>query len=333
LKLDASVPQVPLREIPGIAAAAELMGLDCLWTSETQHDPFLPCALIAEHTRTVHFGTAIAVAFARSPATIAQTAWDLASQSGGRFILGLGTQVKAHIERRFGMAWPDSVTGKLREQILAIRALWDSWQHNRKLKFRGSYYRLTLMSPLFNPGPISHPEIPIFIAGVNPGLISLAGELCDGLVVHPFHSPAYLREVVLPALGRGAEKSGRRRPEIQVSVSVFTATSDQEAESARSQIAFYASTPSYRPVMALHGWEETARLLSSHAARSEWDEMPQLITDEMLQTFCLVATSESLAADLRSRYTGLADRLGLYGPFVPGQRDETWRALTRAFAS
>src|SRR5512140_1742451 len=169
MKFDAALPIVGLKDVPAIAKAAEQIGFDTLWTSETQHDPFLPCALIAEHTSRLSSGTAIAVSFARSPANLAYTAWDLAAQSGGRFILGLGTQVKAHIERRFGMPWPESVTGKLREQILAMRALWDSWQTGTKLNYRGEQYKLTLMSPFFNPGPIEHPRIPIFIAGVNEG--------------------------------------------------------------------------------------------------------------------------------------------------------------------
>src|SRR5512146_3483800 len=190
MNVDASLPSVPLREVPAIAEAAEQMGFDALWTSETQHDPFLPCALIAEHTRKLHFGTAIAVSFARSPATLAYTAWDLAAQSNGRFMLGLGTQVKAHIERRFGMQWPESVVGKLREQIQAIRAFWDAWKNGTKLNFRGEHYKLTLMSPFFDPGPIDDPNIPIYIAGVNDGLARLAGEMCDGFYVHPFHSPS-----------------------------------------------------------------------------------------------------------------------------------------------
>src|SRR5512142_2125775 len=211
MKIDAGLPNVPLKDVPAIARAAEQIGFDALWTSETQHDPFLPCALIGEHTQRLNIGTAIAVSFARSPATLAYTAWDLAAQSNGRFMLGLGTQVKAHIERRFGMQWPESGVGKLREQIQAIRAFWDAWQNGTKLNFRGEHYKLTLMSPFFNPGRISHPSIPIYIAGVNEGLAKLAGELCDGFHVHPFHSPRYLREVLLPAIEKGLAKEGRTR--------------------------------------------------------------------------------------------------------------------------
>ncbi len=327
MKVDASLPSVALSDVPRIAEAAERIGFDALWTAETQHDPFLPCALIAEHTQKMEMGTAIAVAFARSPANLAYTAWDLAAQSGGRFMLGLGTQVKAHIERRFGMPWPESVTGKLREQILAIRALWDTWQNGTKLNFRGEHYKLTLMSPFFNPGPIAHPRIPIYIAGVNEGLAKLAGEMCDGFHAHPFHSLRYLREIILPSIEKGLGKGSRKREDISVSVTAFVATTAEEQDFARSQVAFYASTPSYRAVMALHGWAEVAERLSAHAAKGEWAAMPGLISDEMLMQFCVVTDEERLPAALKERYDGIADRLTIYTPFVPGQRDEFWKRL------
>jgi probable F420-dependent oxidoreductase len=339
MKLDAALPPVGLKDVPAIAKATEEVGFDALWTQETQHDPFLPCALITEHTTRLHVGTAIAVSFARSPANIAYTAWDLAAQSNGRFILGLGTQVKAHIERRFGQQWPESVTGKLREQIQVIRAFWDCWQNGTKLNFRGEYYKITLMSPFFNPGPLPSPEgeglgvrsIPIYIAGVNTGLAKLAGELCDGFHVHPFHSVRYLREVILPAIEEGATKERRNRKDISISVTAFVATTPEEMNLARAQVSFYASTPSYRPVMDLHGWSGIAEKLSKHAAKGEWTEMPMLISDEVLNEFCLVAEESKLADELRKRYDGIADRLTLYTPFVPGERDEWWKALTKDF--
>ncbi len=340
MKFDAALPLVHLKDVPAIARAAEEIGFDALWTQETQHDPFLPCALIAEHTRRLNFGTAIAVSFARSPANLAYTAWDLAAQSGGRFILGLGTQVKAHIERRFGMPWPESPVGKLREQILSIRAFWDCWQNGTKLNFRGEYYKITLMSPFFNPGPLPPSPlgegpgvrsgggvIPIYIAGVNTGLAHLAGELCEGFHAHPFHSPRYLREVILPAIEDGAKKAGGNK-KTQISVTAFAATTPEEMNFARAQIAFYASTPSYRAVMDLHGWGGVAETLSAHAAKGAWAEMPMLITDEMLGEFCLVADERDLAGQLRKRYDGIADRLTLYTPFVPGERDEWWKRLS-----
>ena len=327
MKLDAALPPTGLKDVPAIAKAAEEIGFDALWTSETQHDPFLPCALIAEHTARLHFGTAIAVSFARSPANLAYVAWDLAAQSGGRFMLGLGTQVKAHIERRFGQPWPESVTGKLREQIQVMRAFWDCWQNGTKLNFRGEYYKITLMSPFFNPGAIGHPNIPIYIAGVNTGLAKLAGEVCEGFHAHPFHSVRYLKEAMLPALEEGAVKEGRKRTDISVVVAAFIATTPEELNFARAQISFYASTPSYRPVMDLHGWAGVAEQLSAHAAKSEWAEMPMLITDEMLNEFALVTDESNLADELKKRYDGFADRLMLYTPLVPGERDEWWKRI------
>ena len=327
--LDATLPPTPLSLIPSIACAAEDMGFNALWVTETIHDPFLPGALIAEHTSRLHFGTAVAIAFARSPANLAYTAWDLAQASQGRFILGLGTQVKAHIERRYGMPWPESPVKKLREQIGAMRAFWQTWQTGEPLNFRAEYYKLTLMSPFFNPGPIEYPHIPIYIAGVNTGLARLAGEAADGFVVHPFHSPRYLQEVILPAIELGAEKAGRSRSDVSISVTAFVVTTPEERLFARMQIAFYASTPSSRPVMALHGWERVAEQLSGLAARGQWDEMPALIDEEMLASFAVEVPSPELPAALAERYHGLADRLGLYMPFMPGERDAFWRDLLK----
>jgi probable F420-dependent oxidoreductase len=328
-----------LKDVPAIAKAAQEIGFDALWTQETQHDPFLPCTLIAEHTTRLNFGTGIAVSFARSPANIAYTAWDLASQSNGRFILGLGTQVKAHIERRFGQPWPESVTGKLREQLQIIRAFWDCWQNGTKLNYRGEYYKITLMSPFFNPGPLPSSQgeglevrsIPIYIAGVNTGLARLAGEMCDGFHVHPFHSIPYLKEVILSGIEDGAQKSGRNRSDIAVTVTAFVATNPAEMNFARAQIAFYASTPSYRPVMDLHGWTGVAEKLSTHASRGEWMEMPILVSDEMLREFCLVTEENELPDELTKRYEGIADRLSIYTPFVPGEQDDWWKKLARSF--
>ncbi len=328
--IDTSSPPTGLNAIPNLASAVEAMGFDALWTNETQHDPFLPGALIAEHTQRLHFGTAVAIAFARSPATLAYTAWDLAQASGGRFILGLGTQVKAHVERRFGMPWPESPVNKLREQIAAIRAFWRTWQASEPLNFRGEFYKLTLMSPFFNPGPIEHPHIPIFIAGVNTGLARLAGETADGFHVHPFHTPRYLSEILLPAIEAGAAKAGRSRKDVQISVTAFAASTPEEETFTRQQIAFYASTPSYRPVMAAHGWEEAAEKLSALAARGRWEEMPALIDDDMLHTFAVAAGPAEIPSALLQRYQGLADRLALYLPFIPGERDEFWKSLFQA---
>ncbi len=327
MKIDASIVPSTLDEIRAVTEAAEALGFDALWTSETQHDPFLPLGLVAQHSRRLQFGTAVAIGFARSPTTLAHTAWDLAAASAGRFILGLGTQVRAHVERRFGMPWPDSPVGKLRELIGGIRALWATWQTGQRLNFRGRYFKLTLMSPFFNPGPIEHPDIPIYLAGVNRGLCRLAGELGDGLHAHPLHSVRYLSRVVRPAMAEGVTHSGRPSSSVALSVTAFAVTRRAEDAFVRSQIAFYAATPSYRPVLALHGWGEIAEQLSGLARRQAWDQMPGLITDEMLETFAVVAPPERLGRALKERYAGLVDRLSLYLPFQPGEADDFWRQL------
>jgi probable F420-dependent oxidoreductase len=324
---DATLPPIDLASIPSLAQAAERMGFDALWSTETMHDPFLPGALIAEHTHKLNFGTAVAISFTRSPATMAYTAWDLAQASAGRFILGLGTQVKAHIVRRFGMPWPESVVGMLREQIEAVRAFWNTWQTNQPLNYRSEHYRLNLMSPFFNPGPIKYPNIPIYIAGVNTGLARLAGELAQGFHAHPFHTPRYLREIILPAIEQGTTKAGRSRSEIKVSTSAFVVTSAEEETFVRAQIAFYASTPSYRAVMELHGWDDTASQLSDLASRGAWADMAGMINNEMLQEFAVIASPAELPSALRERYQGLVERLGLYIPFKPGERDEFWKSV------
>jgi probable F420-dependent oxidoreductase len=329
VKVDVNVLFHDLHDVAPLVRAAEQAGFDALWTSETQHDPFLPLAVASEHTTRLHLGTAIAVAFARSPAVLAYIAWDLQRATRGRFILGLGTQVKAHIERRFGMKW-DPPAPKLRETILAIRALWRAWQGDGAVNFRGEFYKITLMSPFFNPGPIEHPDIPIFIAGVNEHLCRLAGELCEGFHVHPFHTVEYIRQIVLPNIEAGAAKAQRTRADVQLSSTIFVATDDAELEAVRAQIAFYASTPSYKSVLDVHGWGETNEKLRRLAARQKWDEMPALVSDELLHAVAIVAPWEELPARIQQRYAGILDRVSLYLPF---QADEVakWRAWISAF--
>lgn len=327
MKIDAQIAPSSLSVIPDVAKGAEALGLDGIWSSETQHDPFLPLALVSEHTKRLELGTSVAIGFARSPATLAYTAWDLAEASKGRFLLGLGTQVKPHVERRFGMPWPDSPVGKFRDLIEAIRAFWHTWQSGERLNHRSEHYKLTLMTPFFNPGPIEHPDIPIYIAGVNTGLARLAGEVADGFHAHVYHSPRYLGEVVKPAIQEGAQRAMRSPDAIQLSTAVFTVTSPQEAEFVRAQISFYASTPTYRPVMELHGWGGTAEKLQGLARKGEWDEMSRQIDDEMLETFAVVCEPAELPNRLIKRYDGLVDRLAPYTPYIPGERDEQWSTL------
>ncbi|MBX7212660.1 MAG: TIGR03617 family F420-dependent LLM class oxidoreductase [Thermoflexales bacterium] len=318
-------------DIVARATRAEALGYDALWTSETQHDPFLPLALAAEHTQRIELGTAIAVAFARSPMSLASQAWDLQKMSAGRFVLGLGTQVKAHIERRFGMTW-DHPAPRLREYVLAIRAIWRAWQTGEPLAFRGEFFKLTLMTPFFNPGPIPHPDIPIYIAGVNDHLCRVAGEVCEGFHVHPFHTPKYIAEVILPNIEAGLRAAGRSRDAITLASGVFVIVGDtpearaRSRESARQQISFYASTPTYHPVFELHGWGEQAQALGALAARGKWREMPALVSDEMLATFAEEGGWAELPAKLNRRYAGLLDRVMYYSE----EGDDAQRAATIA---
>ncbi len=330
MKIDVGVLVPNLLDIPRVARAVEEIGFDALWTSETQHEPFLPLVVAAEHTTRVELGTSIAVAFPRSPTVLAHTAWDLQNASRGRFILGLGTQVKAHIERRFGVPWDERAAPKLREMILAMRALWNAWQGDGEINFRGEFYKLTLMTPFFNPGPIEHPDIPVYIAGINEHLCRVAGEVCQGFHVHPFHTTKYIREFVIPHVERGAKSANRARADVQLSSAVFVATNDVEREMARQQISFYASTPTYRTILNVHGWGEIGEKLSGLAARKKWDEMPVLISDEILNEVAILAPWEQVATRIKARYTGVLDRVALYLPFDVDQAPR-WRALVRAF--
>lgn len=325
----------PLSTTDETARAAESLGFAGLWTSETRHDSFLPLALAAKETERVQLGNSVAIAFARSPMTTAQLAWDLQDLSGGRFVLGLGTQVRAHVERRFSMPF-DRPAARLADYIRALRAIWHSFQSGGRLDYRGEFYQHTLMSPFFDPGPIDHPEIPVYIAGVNTRLAEVAGELCDGFHVHPFHSPEYVERVVKPAISRGAEREGRDPGSIELATSAFVVAGRDgdeahvQREAIRSQLAFYASTPTYRTVLEVHGWEEVGDRLSGLAREKRWDEMPDLITDEMLRAFAVEAAPAEVGPALRERYEGLLDRAALYLPFVPGERDEFWRATAES---
>ncbi len=300
------------------------------------HDPFLSLALAAEHSRRLSLGTSIAVAFSRSPAVLAYVGWDLARFSKGRFIMGLGSQVKAHNERRFGVKWEKPVK-KMREVILAIRAIWDCWQNHTKLNFQGEYSKLTLMTPFFSPEPHEYPHIPIYIAGVNRLMCRLAGELCQGLHVHPLHTSLYLRELVWPNVQLGLEKTDRRREDIELCSSIFVIPTDDLQPSAfyesevRRQISFYASTPPYKPVFEIHDWGDVADQLRALAARGRWNDMPSLITDEILETFALRGTWAELPGKVQEKYGGLLDRVSYYFPFVPGQSEEGWRATIAGF--
>lgn len=333
LKLDAALRNYDLAAAAEQARRFEALGFHAVWTQETQHDPFLPLAVASTVTRSIRLGTAIAVAFPRSPMVLAYTAWDLQKASNGRFILGLGSQVKAHNERRFSVKY-ESPGPKLREFVLALRDIWRCWQQREKLDFQGEFYRLNLMTPFFDPGPISNPHVPVYVAGVNRYMCRMAGEVCDGLHVHPFHSPQYLRQYVHPAVEEGLKLSGRARSQFEFVSSTFAVVGDSEAqrsraaEAIRRQIAFYASTRTYEPVLATHGWEAIIPELHRKSLVGDWDGMAALITDEMLATFAVSGTLESIGRELRERYAGqFLDRTSLYEPESQEHQDDRLRRL------
>lgn len=338
MQLDVSLPGGDLREIAAVAGEWERIGIGRLWSSETQHDPFLPLAAAAIGTDRIGLGTSVAIAFARSPMVLAHTAWDLQRTSRGRLVVGLGTQVKAHNERRFSVPWT-APAPRLREVVLALRAIWRSWQRREPLAFHGRHYRFDLMTPFFDPGPIDHPDIPIFLGGVNPQMCRLAGEVADGLHVHSFHSPRYLERVVRPAVADGLRATGRSAERFTLHARVFAIVgeSDEQVANARAvvrqQIAFYASTRTYAPVLAAHGWEALTSELHALSLRGQWKAMAELVTDEMLEAYTVTGTYEDLGERLRRRYAGLLDRVSLYRPLPLAPSDPRWAALVRAVSA
>jgi probable F420-dependent oxidoreductase len=321
----------------GISAAArqlEALGYDGAWTAESSRDPFLPLALAAESTERMELATGIAVAFARNPMTLAMVANDIHQLARGRFMLGLGSQIKPHITRRFSMPWSQPAA-RMREMILAIRAIWESWETGGKLDFRGEFYTHTLMTPFFSPGPNPYGNPPILVAAVGERMSEVAGEVGDGLLVHPFTTVRYLEEVTLPALERGAAKAGKARDTLSVSLPGFVVTGATEgeaaanAQAARAQLAFYGSTPAYRGVLELHGWGDLQTELNTLSKRGEWDAMAGLIDDEMLATFAVVCPVEEVAARVLERWGGLVDRFTFYSvtPLPPDHVGEVIAAM------
>jgi len=316
------------------ALEASLLGVttesgpwDGIWVSEAKHDPFLTLAYLAEHTERVTLGTSIAVAFARSPMTLAHTAHDLQRLSGGRFALGLGSQVKPHIERRFNMPW-SAPAARMRDYIRALHAIWESWRTGDKLDYRGEFYQHTLSTPFFTPPDSGFPNPQIYLAAVGPAMTKVAGEVADGVILHGFTTSRYIREVSQPALLEGCAQAGRSVEQVSVSLMAFVVTGrtqeemDIAADSVRSQIAFYGSTPAYRTVMDLHGWGEVAEELSVLARRGDdaWDRMGELISDEMLSEFAVFAEPGDVADALVERFGGVIDRLSLYAPYPGAER-------------
>lgn len=309
-------PATPLGDVAAQARWAKEIGYDGFFTAETSHDPFIPLALASSAEPSLTLGTGIAVAFPRSPMVTAQVAWDLAALSNGKFMLGLGTQVKPHIVRRFGMEWT-TASGRLGDYIDALRAIWHSFQTGEPLRFDSDEYRFSLITPFFNPGPIDHPEIPIAIAGVGPGLAQLAGERCQAYFVHSFHTIRYIDEVVLPNIAEGAARTGRSVDDVDLVTAAFVVTGRDEAEMATSmravkqQIAFYASTPTYRIVLDTHGWD-FGDTLNRMSRRGEWDRMADVVPDEVVAEIGVVAEPDNVGQAIKDRFGGRLARTGFY---------------------
>jgi probable F420-dependent oxidoreductase len=316
------------------ARTAEEVGYDGIWSAETSHDPFLPLVLAAEHTERIQLGTGIAVAFARNPMNLAMLANDLQTLSEGRFMLGLGSQIKPHIEKRFSMPWSHPAP-RMRELIRAIRAIWASWADGSRLAFRGEFYRHTLMTPMFDPGPNPFGNPRIFLAAVGEMMTEVAGEVGDGLLAHGFTTERYLREVTAPALERGLATSGRVRSDVQISYPGLVVTGVDEAgfaaaaKAVKSQLAFYGSTPAYRPVLELHGWGDLQPELNTLSKRGAWDEMAGLIDDDMLNTFAVVGELDDIAGLVLDRFSGVVDRFNFYAPYR--MEPERWAEVLAGF--
>jgi probable F420-dependent oxidoreductase len=322
VKVDGSVG-FDLRRAGAQAREAEEAGYSGVWSAETSHDPFLPLALAAERTETIELGTSIAVAFARNPMLLANTAWDLQALSKGRFVLGLGSQIRPHITKRFSMPWSHPAA-RMRELILAVRAIWDCWLNGTRLEFRGEFYTHTLMTPFFSPSAddlagFGPPKI--LLAGVGERMTEVAGEVADGFICHGFTTERYLRDVTLPALERGRAKAGTTMDGFEIVGPSFVVTGADEAELAtatagtRQQIAFYGSTPAYRGVLDVHGWGGLQDELNSLSKQGRWVEMGELIDDDVLNTFAVVGAPEDIAPELRRRYGDIIQRISFYAPY------------------
>ena len=330
MKIDAGGYASTVNDAAAAAQAAEADGYDGWFAVETQIDPFLGCVVAAERTDKIEIGTGIAVAFARNPMTVALQANDVQALSEGRFILGLGSQIKPHITRRYSMPW-SKPAARMREFILAIRAIWDTWGSDAALEFEGEFYTHTLMAPFFNPGPNPHGNPKVMLAAVGPLMTEAAGEVADGILVHGFSTERYMREATLPALERGFEKAGRTREGFEITAPAFIVARDTEEEIAegvafiKNQIGFYGSTPAYKPVLDLHGWGDLGEELKAMTKRGEWDKLSEIVPDEVVETFAVIGTPEEAIAEIKRRYGDICTRIQLSMP--PDRDVERWDGL------
>ncbi len=335
-KLDPGMrePDTPLHisDFAAGALQAEEAGLDAVLVEETKDDPYQLLALGAAATSTIGLGTSVAMAFPRSPTVTALSAWSLQKLSGGRFILGLGSQVRAHVERRFGMQW-SAPAPWMRDYIGAVRSVWQTWQTGEPLRFESEHYNLNLMVPLFDPGPIDHPDIPVHIAAIGPNMCALAGELADGVRLHPVCTSRFIDEEVLPNLARGAARTGRDVDDVEVCMKPLVGTApdadalERVTSIVRERVSFYLSTPSYRRAFELHGWLDLARQASVLSREGRWEELPGLVDDEMLHTIATIGTHDEIADMLNERYSPRVHRIEFSIPCGSSDDVEALRAI------
>jgi probable F420-dependent oxidoreductase len=324
-------------EIAASARRAEELGFDgALLPEAGGHDPFLPLAIAAEHTTRLTLRTGVAVAFPRSPLVTAQVVWDLQRFSGGRFQLGLGTQVKGHNERRYAAPWIAPPGPRLREYILCLKAMFEAFQSGKPPSFNGEFYSFTLMPPFFNPGPIENPHIPIYIAAVNRYMARLSGELCDGIFPHPICTPRYTREVLIPEIEAGARRAGRKLSDVAILASPMIVTGRDPAEVehkkafVKQRLSFYASTRVYRAPVELHGFSDVGERLYRLSLAGKWKEMPDEVPDEMVDEFMTVATHDELGARLKERWGDILASVHLDLPPEIRENEASARAMIEA---
>ncbi|MFT4988502.1 MAG: putative F420-dependent oxidoreductase [Acidimicrobiales bacterium] len=332
-KLDPGLrePDTPLHigDFAAGAVQAEELGIDAVLVEETKDDPYQLLALGAAATSTIGLGTSVAMAFPRSPTITAMSAWSLQKLSQGRFVLGLGSQVRGHVRRRFGMEW-HAPAPWMRDYILAMQAVWDCWQNGTELNFTSEHYNLNLMVPLFDPGPIDHPTIPVHVAAIGPNMVAMAGEVADGVRLHPVCTPRFIDEQVHPNIARGAARTGRDASLVEVCMKPLVGTAGTEkqlavsTETVRARVAFYLSTPSYRRAFELHGWGDIAEQASRLSKAQKWDALPALVDDEMLHTVATLGTHETIAEQLRERYSERVDRIEFSMPVTTPEEAEVY---------
>jgi probable F420-dependent oxidoreductase len=328
MKVGTAIVAPTIEALGEAARRIEDAGYDSVITPEAGHDPFLPLMIIAEHTSRLKFGTGVAIAFPRSPFVTAQIAWDLQRFSGGRFMLGLGTQVKGHNERRYSTPWPSPPGPRMREYILCLKAIFKTFQSGARPDFQGKHYQFTLISPFFSPGANENGDVPIYISAVNRYNCRLVGELCDGIRMHGFNTLKYTNEVIIPAIKEGAQKAGRKYEDIDIvgGAFVITGKNEEEVEKAkapvRQQLSFYASTRAYHPVLEVHGWQDLGQELFRLSMEGKWGDMANAMTDEMLEEFAVIGTYDQLADRLKQRYAGLVTTLDFgFGVRTPEQHE------------